>query len=176
MSQESGGSARLLLESQQPSAQVRGYEEQRDAVLFPPLPYGSYELPAGIVTRITYLLLVLEALIRLLLFDLISVVGYSRVHAFTRSRRVRSKTTGPDTLARVCNAVEEAGVWYVRHVLCLQRSTVTTWMLRRRGFQAELVIGLRQVPIESHAWVEVEGQVVNDRPQYKKFFKTVDRF
>jgi hypothetical protein len=75
----------------------------------------------------------------------------------------------------VCRAVEEACIWYFKRAYCLQRSSVTTWMLRRRGVAAQLVIGYRPVPVDSHAWVEVDGRVVNDRPQYQKFFRVLDR-
>jgi hypothetical protein len=57
----------------------------------------------------------------------------------------------------------------------LQRSVVATWLLRHHGWRAELVIGCRPLPFESHAWVEVDGQVVNDRPQYQKVFTVLDR-
>src|ERR671922_281433 len=111
-------------------------------------------------------LLVAEAFGGLLLFDLLSLRGFSLVHAFTKTRAVAKRTPAPDVAARVCRAVEEACIWYFKRAYCLQRSSVTTWMLRRRGLAAELVIGYRPVPVDSHAWVEVRGQVVNDRPQY----------
>jgi hypothetical protein len=75
----------------------------------------------------------------------------------------------------VCWCVEEACVWYWKRSYCLQRSTVATWLLRRRGVPADLVIGFRPTPIDSHAWVEVNGVVVNDRPQYKKFYRVLER-
>ena len=31
------------------------------------------------------------------------------------------------------------------------------------------------LPFESHAWVEVDGRVVNDRPQYQRAFTVLDR-
>ncbi len=78
--------------------------------------------------------------------------------------------------ARICIwAVDEACVWYVKRAPCLQRSAVATRLLRRHGVPAELVIGYRPIPFESHAWVEVGGQIVNDRPQYKKFFAVLER-
>jgi hypothetical protein len=121
------------------------------------------------------LVLVAEALGWLMLFDLLSKTGFSRVHAFTRRRQVARHAPGADVTARVCWAVEEACVWYVKRAYCLQRSSVATWMLRRRGVPAQLVIGYRPVPVDSHAWVEVDGKVVNDRPQYQKFFRVLDR-
>ena len=120
-------------------------------------------------------LLITEALFDLFLFDLLSIRGFPFVHAFTRARAVARRTPPPEVTARVCQAVEEACIWYVKRAYCLQRSSVATWMLRRRGVPAELVIGYRPVPVDSHAWVEVAGAIVNDRPQYQRFFRVLDR-
>lgn len=119
--------------------------------------------------------LIAEALGLLLLFDLLACGGFAIVHAATAALPVAARTPSPDSTARICSAVDEACVWYFKRTYCLQRSTVATWMLRRRGIAAELVIGFRPVPVESHAWVEVGGRVVNDRPQYQKFFRVLDR-
>ena len=120
-------------------------------------------------------ILVAEAFVGLLMFDLLSLRGFSRVHAFTKARTVARRQPAPEVTARVCRAVEEACIWYVKRAYCLQRSSVTTWMLRRRGVEAALVIGYRPVPVDSHAWVEVNGKVVNDHSQYQKFFRVLDR-
>lgn len=125
-------------------------------------------------TGLRQALLVFEALAALAWFDLLSWRGFEHVHAFTRRRPVSGRER-PDACARVCAAVEEACVWYVKRAYCLQRASVTTWLLRRRGVRAELVIGYRPMPIDSHAWVEVAGRVVNDRPQYQRFFHVLDR-
>jgi hypothetical protein len=120
--------------------------------------------------------LVARTMVSLLVFDVAVAVGdYKRVHAMTRKVRVKKKATRSDTIPNVCWAVEEACVWYPKRALCLQRSTVATWALRRHGIPAELVIGYRPVPIDSHAWVEVDGRIVNDRPQYQKFYQVMDR-
>jgi hypothetical protein len=66
-------------------------------------------------------------------------------------------------------------VWYVKRAPCLQRSTVATWLLRRHGIPAEMVIGCRPLPFESHAWVEVGGLVVNDLPRYQRAFTVLCR-
>jgi hypothetical protein len=124
---------------------------------------------------VSAVLLSIEAWAGLLLFDVLSWGGFPLVHAFTRGRRVARRRGAPEVTARVCRAVEEACIWYVKRAYCLQRSSVATWMLRRRGVPAQLVIGYRPVPVDSHAWVEVAGQVVNDRPQYQKFFRVLDR-
>jgi hypothetical protein len=59
---------------------------------------------------------------------------------------------------------------------CLQRSMVLWWLLRRRGLPAELRIGARKEDsrFEAHAWVELEGQVLNDSETVHKHFSRFD--
>src|SRR5579864_55413 len=47
---------------------------------------------------------------------------------------------------------------------CLHRSLALWWMLRRRGFDGRLRMGVRKgdTAFEAHAWVEYAGEVVND--------------
>jgi Transglutaminase-like superfamily len=47
---------------------------------------------------------------------------------------------------------------------CLEQSLVLLWLLRQRGIGAELRIGGRKEAnrFEAHAWVELEGAVLND--------------
>ena len=118
---------------------------------------------------------VIGAWVGLVMFDVVSLLGFQRVYGLVRRCPVSGRTPRGDVTPRVCRAVEEACVWYVKRAECLQRSAVTTWVLRCHGVPAELVIGYRPVPMDSHAWVEVSGRVVNDRPQYQKFFTVLDR-
>jgi hypothetical protein len=50
---------------------------------------------------------------------------------------------------------------------CLTRSLVLGWLLRRRGVESQLRIGVRlnQGALDAHAWVEWEGVPVNDQPE-----------
>src|SRR5260370_3903772 len=104
-----------------------------------------------------------QAWLGLVAFDLWLLCGFELIHEKLRACRVReqNRSKTPST-EDVIWAVDEACVWYVKRVACLQRSAVATWLLRRYGFRAELVIGYRPLPFESHAWVEVDGHVVND--------------
>jgi len=47
---------------------------------------------------------------------------------------------------------------------CLEQSIVLWWLLLRKRLPAELRIGVRQsdAGLEAHAWVEVQGNIVND--------------
>jgi len=80
-----------------------------------------------------------------------------------------------DTIARICGAVDRACTYYVKHALCLQRSALTTCLLRRQGAKAEMVIGCRVMPYHGHAWVEVDGKVVNDKQRVQEFYSVLDR-
>lgn len=48
-------------------------------------------------------------------------------------------------------------------VACLSESLTTWWLLRRRGVDAQLWLGVRKVDqhLAGHAWVENQGQVVS---------------
>jgi hypothetical protein len=53
---------------------------------------------------------------------------------------------------------------------CVARATFLWWLLRRRGIAAEVVIGSRMIDgrLEAHAWVEVDGSVIDDAPDVRE--------
>jgi hypothetical protein len=57
-------------------------------------------------------------------------------------------------------------------VTCLTRSLLLEWMLRRRGVDSQLRIGVRltQGTLDAHAWVECDGVPVNDQPDVASHF------
>jgi hypothetical protein len=119
--------------------------------------------------------LIVQAFVGLLTYDVIATAsGFTRLHAVARRWR-RSHTRSRHSVESLCRAVAEACVWYPKRAYCLQRSWVACRMLRRHGVSAHVIIGYRPAPIDSHAWVEVDGQVVNDRPQYQKAYQVLDR-
>jgi Transglutaminase-like superfamily len=94
------------------------------------------------------------------------VAGFARVRRWlvpsTIHRRAPSDVE-PQTLAVLVNAASNhlpiAGS-------CLTRSLLLDWMLRRRGVDSALRLGVRLVEgrLQAHAWVEVGGRPVNDVP------------
>jgi hypothetical protein len=68
-----------------------------------------------------------------------------------------------------------ACVFYPKQVLCLQRAAATTQLLRGHGIRAEMVIGAQLMPFQSHAWVEVDGSVVNDKPYIRDIYQELER-
>lgn len=126
--------------------------------------------------KIGHVVYAIEAIGGLMVYDVVARMGFARTYALVAKCPVVRWRPTEEATARICKAVAEACVWYVKRVQCLQQSAVTTWLLRLHGVPAELVIGCRPVPVQSHAWVEVHGQVVNDRPQYQKFYRVLERF
>ena len=68
-----------------------------------------------------------------------------------------------------------ACIWYWKEVLCLQRSAATACLLKRHGVPAQMMIGAQQMPFKAHAWVEVDGRVVNDKPYMREMYAVLDR-
>jgi hypothetical protein len=103
----------------------------------------------------------------------------ARCGGFPRIRRRMGKARGGRRAATVEAAVDAVACitsFYWKPLLCLQRSVVTARLLRAEGFQADVVIGCRARPFYSHAWVEVDGRVVNDSPAYQTKLQPLDRF
>lgn len=98
------------------------------------------------------------------------------LHTQVRRRKVDSPRTGRLYRAdELCLAMDLACVFYPKQVLCLQRAAATTQLLREHGIRAEMVIGVQLVPFQSHAWVEVGGSVVNDKPYMRDLYQELER-
>jgi prolyl oligopeptidase len=88
---------------------------------------------------------------------------------------VNGRSLSPEDIVTICAAVDLACIWYWKEALCLQRSAATTCLLRSRGIEAELVIGTQKLPFKAHAWVEVDGRVVNDKSYTPEMYAVLDR-
>ena len=102
--------------------------------------------------------------------------GFERVHRIVGDKSVkRTPAVGLIPSSDLCRAMDIACVFYFKHVLCLQRSAATTILLRWHGWDAEMVIGVQMVPFKSHAWCEVNGLVVNDKPYMMEIYTVLER-
>jgi hypothetical protein len=121
--------------------------------------------------------LVLESWSLLLYFEwVMRFRDFKELHRIVREAPVfRTSTVGPVPCEQLCLAMDYACVFYFKRVLCLQRSSATTLLLRRHGWSAEMVIGARLVPFKSHAWCEVNGIVVNDKPYMLDIYNVLER-
>lgn len=127
--------------------------------------------------QVSYAGLVLCALAELIRYELLhAVFGFKCVYRDVERQPVRSRRAGPDTEARICDAITLATCLYWKRVYCLQRSAAAARLLKKSGADARLVIGYRPSPFYSHAWVEVNGRVVNDSPAYKERMRVLCTF
>lgn len=122
------------------------------------------------------MLLVLEAYLSLIRFDLyLAREDFESLYNNVRNYPVRNKAPSLDAVERICSALDMACIWYCKEVLCLQRSAATVCLLRKYGVSAQLVIGAQQIPFKAHAWVEVNGRVVNDKQYVHELYARLNQ-
>jgi hypothetical protein len=101
--------------------------------------------------------------------------GFAAMFEAVKSWPVGSRRADVDAEQRICAAVDTATTWFPKQALCLHRSAVTACLLRLHGVEAQMVVGCRKIPFKAHAWVEVEGKVVNDKRQVQQFYQVLAR-
>ena len=120
--------------------------------------------------------LALRAYLKLIVFDLYLARGnFAALYHKVRKYPLRREAPAPDAVRRICSAVDMACIWYWKEALCLQRSAATACLLKQYGVPAQMVIGAQQMPFKAHAWVEVDGRVVNDKPYTPEMYAVLDR-
>lgn len=122
------------------------------------------------------LVLALRAYLLLIGFDLLLISDdFAGLYKRVRRAQVRVSSSQSADAQQICVAMNLACIWYWKKVLCLQRSAATVCLLRSQGHAAQMVIGAQQVPFKAHAWVEMAGQVVNDKPYTPSMYAVLDR-
>jgi hypothetical protein len=123
------------------------------------------------------MMLFMQALCALFAYDVIcACCRFETIYKMVRSWKVAHNNSNvQDALDRVCSAVNYACIWYPKQALCLQRSFVTTYLLRQRGVDARMVLGAQKIPFQAHAWVEVRGCAVNERSDVQATYSVWDR-
>jgi hypothetical protein len=119
----------------------------------------------------------LVALLSLTAFDvLLRIAGFDRLVSLVEEYQTAAPRTNDSAIiARTNASVNRAQMYYPKKALCLQRSAVLTVLLRRKGVRAEMVLAARDFPVQGHAWVEVGGQVVNDKPSVQADYSVLTR-
>ncbi|MGB6877163.1 MAG: lasso peptide biosynthesis B2 protein [Candidatus Acidiferrales bacterium] len=121
-------------------------------------------------------LAVLRAYTNLMVFDLYLARGnFQALYNRVRKYPLRSGHPRPQEIELICHAVDLASICYWKQVRCLQHSAATACLLKRQGIAARMVIGAQQVPFRAHAWVEVDGCVVNDKPYMREIYGVLDQ-
>ena len=94
--------------------------------------------------------------------------GFGETQARLDSVTASDAPGAPVSMLRLARIVDRLGQGVPWRTTCLHRSLTLAWMLRERGVPAEMRIGVGREPADEallfHAWVEIDGLVVNDSP------------
>ena len=67
-------------------------------------------------------------------------------------------------------AVAKAAALFPGRALCLEQSLTLYALLRRSGLRARLRLGVQSYPFGAHAWVEADGEPLNDIAEHIAFY------
>lgn len=67
-------------------------------------------------------------------------------------------------------AVAMAAALYPGRARCLEQSLTLYYLLRRRGVAVKYCQGAQPYPFQAHAWIEYQGQIINDVPEHVQAF------
>jgi hypothetical protein len=106
----------------------------------------------------------------------VRALGANRVARAVAGKPLRPTASRADAqlsraraLARLTTAVDNRLPW---QETCLPASLCLCWLLRRRGIDCDLLIGVRPGggPLSAHAWVEHAGTILNDSEDVRRRF------
>lgn len=114
----------------------------------------------------------------LLIYDIaLKCGGFPFLHFLLSKCPLRHRRyTREEDISRICASVNAACSWYLKRTLCLQRTFAGTALLRLCGVPATAVIAASVLPFRSHAWIEVNGKVINDKEVVQNSYKVLERF
>lgn len=95
---------------------------------------------------------------------LVRLAGFARLKQVL-SRPVTSRTPTDDAHQLAVAAHQIVGLastWYVDAAQCLQRTVAVSLLLRARGIPSVIVLGVKTMPYEGHAWLEIDGHVIGE--------------
>lgn len=119
---------------------------------------------------------VLRAFKELIFYDILTKLGgFKWVRAQVLRTTRKEQEAPPGKVKEIVDAVDVASVFYYKRVMCLHRSFAAVRLMRKSGVKAELIIASRPLPFLSHAWVEVDNQIVNDKPGYKRKLQVLEK-
>lgn len=107
--------------------------------------------------------------------------GYNRVHSWLQHNI--SLPAAPLSLLEIPEIINLAKVMNISanrspiHTNCLQRSLTLWSLLRRKGIESELRIGVdkQSGALKAHAWLEKDGVVLNDTKASVQGFTPFDQ-
>lgn len=75
---------------------------------------------------------------------------------------------------RIEKSVARAAALFPGRALCLEQSLTLYALLRRSSVPARLRLGVQSYPFGAHAWVETNGEPLNDIAEHIEFYAPLD--
>lgn len=126
------------------------------------------------LSRSELTLLVRALLLLPLMAVFVKLLGFRKVYsaiAPSQNKKYNSKQDKEKAyaIARMVRVASHHGIYQPN---CLQKSLVLWWLLQDKGIKSNLRIGVRKQEggLEAHAWVEHQGDVLNDRSDVSQHF------
>ncbi len=112
---------------------------------------------------------------------LLAVRAHLKVRGFGPSlaaaRRLAERAGGaglmPEEVERTAYRVAIAAAFFPGRAVCLEQSLALYVLLRRRGVRADFRLGVQVYPFYAHAWVELDGEPVNEDPERVERFRAL---
>jgi len=107
----------------------------------------------------------------------LGVAGFARTLRWIQGRAQRTPLVAdvdPALVAKAEYAVAMAAALYPGHAACLERSLMLYWDLRRAGVPVSYRMGVQMYPFLAHAWVELDGEPINDVPEHVRLFRPIE--
>lgn len=96
--------------------------------------------------------------------------GIRRAVSFARAWGGRGQPVGsasdPELVRRTVRRVARVAAFFPGRAECLEQSLALLVLLRRRGLDVALRIGVERRPFTAHAWVEHAGRPINESAEF----------
>ncbi|MEO5595972.1 MAG: lasso peptide biosynthesis B2 protein [Lysobacteraceae bacterium] len=123
-----------------------------------------FALPLSDQWRLLQLGLMLPVVAGLL--RMLGMMGCARLMQQSNRRRLTHPATAPEIqyAQRLAELAAIAGRRSAIRTTCLRQALLLQWLLRRRGLDAQLRIGVRKnnAALDAHAWVELDGVALGE--------------
>ncbi len=122
-----------------------------------------------------------------MLLPLITVLlrlrGFGKTQKWLQVRLQKNQPTLPkyatskEIVEKTCRMVRAAVHYSMTRAGCLEQSVALWYLLNSQGFSANVRIGVpkHSEPFEAHAWVEYEGEALNQLDEVPKHYVPFDR-
>lgn len=96
-----------------------------------------------------------------------------------KKKKIRIKSIDSDKLHFICSKINKTvdkNIFFP-HAECLQRSLVGYYILSKKGIDVDFCLGVSSDGIfTSHAWLETNGNIINDKKEYVEQYNKIMTF